>query len=699
MPELDRQADRQDTSIFADLEQLSQEPGFIYSLCLMVARCLWMSTDEVADINWNERPNQAELSLLFGLLVKHPIRLDEVPSKEVILEQAQRATDLLEELHVFLTKLMLPSMSPNADAEDQLTDLLEKYEDWTNSGKGMVEPIFYGGEGAYGFQFLEMASKKYAADEQWIQEHKGVGIEAFVQMAMDLEQLTLERVRNIGHGIALDEECKAVLSAMTFCLEDLPTTSRQSLEHFLAAFSFTPGDVNPELNTTANYNATLSHPVMALGGGQYCIPIFPNLPKAIYESPYYWMIEDDEYRDTAMSNRGDATESVTFDLLEPIFGRSMVYKGVKIRKGKADITDIDVLAVSGNKAVIAQCKSKRLTIDARRGDGIALSNDFTKAVQDAYDQAISARRALIDGGYSLIDANGATITLPDNVDEAYILCVTGDYYPAVLPQARIYLRVQDKDPHPILLSIFDLDLVSYYLKDRHEFLYYLRQRSTHAIYFVADSEVSLLGFHLRHKLFPDQSYDMMGMDNSYGQLVDADFLASRGNWHKSDASERLFHTWRNEAFDELVEDIKQAANEGSRRISAEDLLFFMCDLAGKGADDLINLVEQLKRQTLQDGQEHSARMPMARHKSGVTFVSYPAPAHATQLLALERKLEAISFAHKYMSRADEWMVLASFAGSSVRFDIFGYIKSPWQQDPEMDQFVQEQLVRGIPIRP
>ena len=82
MPELDRQADRQDTSIFADLEELSQEPGFIYSLCLMVARCLWMSTDEVADINWNERPNQAELSLLFGLLVKHPIRLDEVPSKE-----------------------------------------------------------------------------------------------------------------------------------------------------------------------------------------------------------------------------------------------------------------------------------------------------------------------------------------------------------------------------------------------------------------------------------------------------------------------------------------------------------------------------------------------------------------------------------------------------------------------------------------
>ena len=333
------------------------------------------------------------------------------------------------------------------------------------------------------------------------------------------------------------------------------------------------------------------------------------------------------------------------------------------------------------------------------GDGIALSNDFTKAVQDAYDQAITARRALLDGGYRLIDANGATITLPDNVDEAYILCVTGDDYPAVMTQARIYLNVKDRDPHPIILSIFDLDVVSFYLNDRHEFLYYIRQRSAHTMHFVADSEVSLLGFHLRHKLFPDQNYDEMVLDNSFSQLVDADFLASRGNWHKSDSSERLFHTWRNKAFDELVEDIKQAANEGSRQISAEDLLFFMYDLAGKGADDLINLVEQLKRQTLQDGQEHSARMPMSRHKSGVTFVSYPAPTHSTQLFALERKLEAISFAHKYMSRADEWMMLASFAGSPVRFDIFGYIKGPWQQDTEMDQFVQEPLARGIPIRP
>ena len=41
MPEREREPDRNDTGIFAVLEQLSQETGFIYSFCLMIARCLW----------------------------------------------------------------------------------------------------------------------------------------------------------------------------------------------------------------------------------------------------------------------------------------------------------------------------------------------------------------------------------------------------------------------------------------------------------------------------------------------------------------------------------------------------------------------------------------------------------------------------------------------------------------------------------
>ena len=50
------------------------------------------------------------------------------------------------------------------------------------------------------------------------------------------------------------------------------------------------------------------------------------------------------------------------------------------------MTDTDVLAVVGNKAVIAQVKSKRLTELAKLGSEDRLTADFKLALQEAYEQ-------------------------------------------------------------------------------------------------------------------------------------------------------------------------------------------------------------------------------------------------------------------------------------------------------------------------
>ena len=168
------QQDRTQAEILSDLERLCEEPGFIYCLCLMVARSLWMSSEEVADIDWHSRPNQGELSLLLGLLAKHPVKLDVTLAADDIIEQVGSAIALLEELHHSVAfPQFTTDVGDNLDDQERMSLLLNKYEEWVNSGLGMVEPIFYGGEGAYNFQFLEMASKRYAADEQWIESHTG----------------------------------------------------------------------------------------------------------------------------------------------------------------------------------------------------------------------------------------------------------------------------------------------------------------------------------------------------------------------------------------------------------------------------------------------------------------------------------------------------------------------------------------------
>ena len=148
-----------------------------------------------------------------------------------------------------------------------------------------------------------------------------------------------------------------------------------------------------------------------------------------------------------------------------------------------------------------------------------------------------------------------------------------------------------------------------------------------------------------------------------------------------------------------MEDIKLAANLDPNQITTEDLLFFLYDLAGEGADHLINLVSTLKSQTIQDGKRHEARVPLPNEKKGFTLVSFPPPTSYEQLRTCGYDLEAVARTHKYMSQADEWMLLASVEGSPVSFDIFGYIKDPWQEDPQIDQIIKQFKVPGIPVNP
>ena len=40
--------------------------------------------------------------------------------------------------------------------------------------------------------------------------------------------------------------------------------------------------------------------------------------------------------------------------------------------------------------------------------------------------------------------------------------------------------------------------------------------------------MTLLGCHLNEKLFPEEDYDLKYLDQSYAQLIDANFQAARG---------------------------------------------------------------------------------------------------------------------------------------------------------------------------
>ena len=577
---------RPESEILADIEKLGREPGFIYTFCLMVGRFIWASKEDTPELDSELRPNLHELSLVFGLFAKHSFDLDQLPIERDVKNQMGRAVVLLRELHQYWD---FPASNRPGVEHDGFSstapDSVQDHEAWMKSGQGLVEPIFYGDLGAYGFQYFDMAPKRYGLDRTWIERNVGISLETIVEIAKAHEQVALRRMRVIDHTGHLDIMLKGILTAMSFHHDDFPEFSHHDISCFLKKFSFLPGTVNQQFKSMVSYNVVRSRPAMSLGDGFYCIPLFPLLAQSIYESPSYWMRDQQDYKATADKNRGDTAEMITQDLLVPVFGATRTHRGVKVKDGKSDRTEIDILAYTGHKAVIVQCKSKLLTLNARSGDEQTLREDFQKAVQDAYSQGLEGRSAILSGGLTFEDSNGEPLELPDDIDEVYILCVTGDHYPAVLAQARLFLGKKEHDPHPIIMSIFDLDVVAFYLNDRFDFLYYLRQRTKYHEQFLTETEMNLLGYHLSHKLFPDPQANLTVLLRDYTELIDNNFMATRGGMTDTGSPNKLSNAWKGDPLKKLECDIKRSAEQRTdSRIPVEDLLFFLYDSAGTGTD-------------------------------------------------------------------------------------------------------------------
>lgn len=663
-------------TVIGKIEAVTREPGFIFTLALMLLRDLFFSPEDAADINWHSHLNFQEITFLAGLLVKNEISLN-IPTEEESAKRFEEIYQLFDELHRVHHRHFIEQLESHINTGTQVANPQESYRRTLGSGPMMTEPIFYGGSGAYDFQYLEFATNKYAHDRAWIRQHVGIDISDMARIARELKRLHEDKYNTqppLRRG-EFSKLCSEALSIFCFREADLQQFGNETVRVFVRAFSLVPGKVNANLELPGQFNQLQSNPVVQLPDGRYFLPVGFNLSEAIYECPFYWMNADRSYIPEALLHRGQFAENVTANLLRDVFGAGNVYTDVEIKKSKSQtVTDIDVLAIVGNKAVIVQVKSKRLTELAKLGDETRLAADFKLAVQEAYDQGLLCRQALIARGSKLF-VGGKEIHLSESIDDAYILCVTVDHYPAVMHQVDVYLTKQSDDPFPVAISIFDLDILAFYLPDPFEFAYYLRQRTVLSSYYKADTEMSLLGLHLKQKLFKHTEADFEVVESSFAQLIDANFPVLRGSVPRTAAADKLHHEWKNPDFQMLVD---QAKSTNEPRFT--DVVFFLYDLAGKGADELINALKFLKRKSATDHRSHDARILLSGSRSGMTILSEP-----TSSLALRKKLLALATMAKHKSKADVWLAFGSLATSDRLVDAMLFTKAPWKPDPMLEE--------------
>lgn len=660
------------------------QPGFIYALCIMMMNDLFMPVEDYAEADWWDKLSYQELSFLFGILIKKKLDLSVLPSEADARKYMENTYKLLKELHDYYGLVSFDAML-GAALENKKQKLPPDRSNMLNSPEAIIESVFYSDSGAYDFQYSESAKERYKKDNAWIVEHCGFSIDDAVVFSKQVKELAQNKGNNRKGIKDFSALCRWTLDLFSFKISDVHL-EQELVKSLLSRFSVTPGSpTNESLRYPSNFNELEVKPIIQLSNSQFLLPIAFNLARSVDESPYYWISESDkEYVVTAQKNRGDYAEESAQKLLETVFAKENVFRDVKVsrkkdevgRKKKGEIyTDIDVLAILGNKALVIQAKSKKMTLLSRQGDLEKVGSDFKNAIQEAYDQGLEARRHILAKDALFLDKDGKEIKLDESIDEAFIIIVTTDNYPALEFQLQTLLKKSSTDPFSIAVSIFDLELLTRYLPDPFDFMFYVNQRIKLADRIFGTTEIAALGFHLDQRLYidPKRGYDRLHIADGFAQLIDDDIMREMYGDEEMKKKSRIRQKWKNDNFTKLLSQVKASGKPG-----LTDAVFFLSSLSSQTADDLVKYMEDAKQKSKIDHKPHTLAMPLDSN-NGITYVVAYEGRHN-----LQKHLLTYSVARKYKSNANEWLGLGSYADSPNIIDAVVYSKEIWEKDEELE---------------
>ena len=239
--------------------------------------------------------NKNELMLLIGLAIQS--QSDRIYSIELIESNfVERADQLLGELHDRIVKDSAPVF------EKESMTLVDRPE-----AIGLIarEAIYYGADSFYLHQFLGFSRHRYREDGTWLLRNVGLSIWPMIEIAkfivnrINNQMTVVGQRRKAGQTFTNGDLTNSLLIAKA----DVQSKFGQKADAFFAKFSVAATNANATFVDPFTINQVAIAPLIDLGEYLY-VPNLYRLFEAVYESPFYWMIADRAYRDTAAEHRG-----------------------------------------------------------------------------------------------------------------------------------------------------------------------------------------------------------------------------------------------------------------------------------------------------------------------------------------------------------------------------------------------------------
>jgi hypothetical protein len=668
---------RTEQEVFDDLANLCTLPGYAHAIAYLCSRDNMirysgeMKAEDMQHLFSKSRLIRTETSTLIGLMLKSPIDYT-LPAPPVLQKYIESTEALLKEIHQAMTASFWQDIDPAKIAE-------EGFNPFTN-GVALREPIFYGGESAYSFQYRDFSPAKYANDDPWLIANKDFSIHDAHSVVLAVSRLQDEKAINVMRAMSgTPQETWTVLPGNAFSVQEVADYGHIDpaiVDRVLSAFAVPPGAHNEQFKALHDFNIANASPLIRMPDGTYLLFHIYSLVEALFEAPFYWMGADKTYVSTAMHNRGVFTEQFAVERLRQVFGAGNVLANIDIYESKGTkLAEIDVLVLFGNRALVLQAKSKRLTLEARRGNDLQIKDDFKKSIQDSSDQAYRCAKLIEEGKCSFKDAAGNAVTLPASLKRIYVICLISDHYPALSFQARQFLKFAATDTisPPFVMDVFALDAMTEMLNSPLHFLSYVDRRTGYTDKLMASHELTILSYHLKQNLGVDDAHTMVMLDDDISADLDLAMLVRREGIPGKGTPEGILTRFSSTALGRMVKAIEARPDPATI-----DLGFTLLTL---GEDTVLEVsagIEQLAKRGIADGKNHDVTVGLGSGGTGLTIHCNNDPIGVAGP-ALERHCHA----RKYTQHAQTWFgVCVRPSDQALRFGL--NLDFPWVRDDTMD---------------
>ena len=669
--------EKTEQTIFDEIGRLCVSPGYIQALAFICFNDNFIGIgDEVSGqdflkmYSW-DRLIRSEIMTLVGLMVKRPIDFT-LPDPATIQEYINETQRLMKELHNAMPGPLWGHASENAKNPN--------FNPFAN-GSALREPIFYSGEAAYAFQLRDLAPLKYAADSAWLKNHKGFSIDEAHRVVQSFTEVQNQNLTDLSATLRQKPPSElSVLEGLSVTPDEIARASGIDggvVRRVLSAFALPGTDHNGAFLSLHDFNACTATPLIQHESGTFILFSHHSLMQSLYESPFYWMIDDPQYRETAGKNRGRFAEEFVRGRLAHVFGDKRVFRGVKILESKGkERPEIDVLVLFGNRAIVVQAKSKKLTREARKGNDGQIKTDFKKAVQEAYDQGYEASLALSNPSLQFRDSTGQSLQIRAP-KEVFIITTLSEAYPALAFQARQFLRYQSTDVvrPPIVTDIFAIDAMTEMLDSPLWFIDYLRRRSGYSDKLYVPDELTALSFHLKRSLWLEEQYDFVHLTDDISCDLDAAMTVRREGIPGRRTPEGIVTKLAGTTIERILKQIEERPEPDMLEFA-----FAVLSCSEEATKKLSESIDEAGERFMRDGRSHNFMMTLRSTPATGLLVHV----NRDPVDAAWRNLHSHCKNRKYFHKAEGWFgICLDPRSKKLRFGIA--LEFPWNNDPALDR--------------